>query len=109
MYVKPASRHAAGSFVPDNYNGTAFTEPPAQPPLPAPEPPPEKAEPPTEQSHAIAASAPGAGLGGLFSGLGGLRSDDLLLLTLILLLSRNDGEKQCGDLLPLLALLLFIG
>jgi hypothetical protein len=39
-----------------------------------------------------------------------LRSDDILLLALIVLLSRNDeGGKGASEILPLLAILLFLG
>ena len=50
-------------------------------------------------------------LSSLFSGFGGLRSDDLLLLALILLMSRggDEGKHASSEILPLLALLLFMG
>lgn len=122
MYVKPKPRQIQGVFVPDNYNGTTFTEPPVQPTSAAQDTP-EPTEDATEQERAhtnrqqcLPESIPTAkptekpSLSSLFAGTGGLRSDDLLLLALILLLSRDEGEgKQAAEILPLLALLLFLG
>ena len=109
MYVKPSNRQTRGLYVPDNYNGTAFA-------APAPE---QDAQSETAQeAAAILPEAPATSksqestpAGGLLAGLGSLRSDDLLLLALIVLMSRSDGQGQqsCSDILPLLALLLFLG
>lgn len=101
--------------MPDNYHGTAFPEP-------------EEAGMPTEQESVIETAIPepsqakedalpaskkeeGGLLSSLFSGFGGLRSDDLLLLALIVLLSRSSGKEgnSASEILPLLALLLFMG
>ncbi len=112
MYVKPPRRQFGSSFVPDNYNGTAFHDP---------TPTPQEQEDPSSD-RAVSAPEPPADaiptakteekglLPALFSGFGGLRSDDLLLLALILLMSRSDGERgSTSEILPLLALLLFLG
>lgn len=115
MYVKPPRRQIHGVYVPDNYNGTIFTD--------SPEPPVEKqteAEPfeqsaqapPAPESVPVEKSEEKGLLSSLFSGFGGLRSDDLLLLALILLMSRSDGsdgKHSTSEILPLLALLLFMG
>lgn len=110
MYVKPPRRQfQKGMYVPDNYHGTAFAEVQETDGQPAE---PRQAE--------VSASSPdamptvpkqeGGLLSSLFSGFGGLRSDDVLLLALIVLLSRSDdGGKGAGDILPLLAILLFMG
>lgn len=105
MYVKPSNRQMRGVYVPENYNGTAFTDP-------APE-----QDAPVQEAAALPEAIPtaksqeGPSAGGLPAGLGGLHSDDLLLLALIVLMSRTDGQGQqsCSDILPLLALLLFLG
>lgn len=112
MYVKPANRQIRGVYVPDNYNGTAFTEP-------APEPEqtvPDQTEPqaPPQEVVAVTEAVPASKTEdkGLFPSLfSGLRSDDLLLLALILLMSRNDdqGGHSTSEILPLLAILLFMG
>lgn len=116
MYVKPPRRQLHGTYVPDNYNGTAFAEPQDEQALTDPAPP-EPEQEPKQEPISLPASAvteksdsPGL-LSSLFSGFGGVRSDDLLLLALILLLSRSgDGNKNASsDVLPLLALLLFMG
>lgn len=115
MYVKPSNRQIRGMYVPENYNGTTFTDP--TPEQDAPEASVQEAAEaqtatlpeavPTAKARENAAQA------GLFSGLGlgSLRSDDLLLLALILLMSRTDGQGQqsCSEILPLLAILLFLG
>lgn len=126
MYVKPKSRQIRGVYVPENYNGTTFTEPPVEPP-PVEQDAQDRQDLPDTAQRAIASEcSPGDGHAGLpeaiptakspepppalFAGLGGLRSDDLLLLALILLLSRKEGEsKQAAEILPMLALLLFLG
>lgn len=126
MYVKPKSRQIRGVYVPENYNGTTFTEPPAESMLAeqdaqnlqelpdtaeraiASERTPEQG--PAGLPEAIPAATPPEKPPALFAGLGGLRSDDLLLLGLILLLSRSEGDgKQAAEILPMLALLLFLG
>ena len=114
MYVKPPRRQLHGTYVPDNYNGTAFSEPLEEQESREAEP----QEPMQEQaSLTLPASAvtekseqPGL-LSSLFSGFGDLHSDDLLLLALILLLSRagDEGKHASSEILPLLALLLFMG
>ena len=115
MYVKPPRRQIHGVYVPDNYNGTIFTD--------TPEPPvnDQGSEEAIEQSAQVSPapeSVPASKneekglLSSLFSGFGGLRSDDLLLLALILLMSRSDGSDSkhgTSEILPLLALLLFMG
>lgn len=112
MYVKPPRRQFGSPFVPENYNGTAFTEPdPAQ--QEQEDAPDDRAvsapEPPTDAIPSAKTEEKGL-LPSLFSGFGGLRSDDLLLLALILLMSRSDGERSStSEILPLLALLLFLG
>lgn len=109
MYVKPINKQVRGVYVPENYNGTTFTEPaPAKEPDTVPMQS-EQAQPPGAIIEAVAQEAPPRT--GLPAGLGGLRSDDLLLLALILLMSRDadQGAQGCGDILPLLALLLFLG
>ena len=108
MYVKPPRRQTpSGAFVPENYHGTAFIEPE--------EPSRELAETECAQDTeavSVPASKPqdGGALGSLLSGLGGLRSDDILLFALIMLLLRSDdGSKGANEILPLLAILLFMG
>ncbi|MBQ7379058.1 MAG: hypothetical protein IJW70_05190 [Clostridia bacterium] len=110
MYVKPPRRQFGSSFVPDNYNGTAFTEPDpavqeqedALTDQAMPEPAPDAIPTAKTEEKGLLPS--------LFSGFGGLRSDDLLLLALILLMSRNGGgQDNTSEILPLLALLLFLG
>ena len=111
MYVKPPRRQIQGGmYVPDNYHGTAFTE--SEPTQPTQERPAQSQQPQT--SDAIKTphkEGEGGGLlSSLFSGVGGLRSDDILLLALIVLLSRSDeGSKSAAEILPLLAILLFMG
>ena len=116
MYVKPSRKQIRGVYVPENYNGTAFDDHENDQNQAASESQQESA--PREQAHnlppALAAPAEAtpasAGLLSIFSGFGGLRSDDILLLALILLLSRSDKEaKGASEILPLLAILLFIG
>ena len=116
MYVKPPRRQLHTGFVPDNYNGTAFSESQdrdeqevLEPQPPAPE---LAKEPLTLPASAISEKAEEKGLlSSLFSGFGDLRSDDLLLLALILLMSRggDEGKHTSNEILPLLALLLFMG
>lgn len=113
MYVKPPSRQLRGVYVPDNYNGTAFQDPATEQETPPPDTPaPQKDAPaaPKEEA-AVGKTEPPGMLSSLFSGFGGLRSDDLLLLALMLLLSRSEKSDGHGttDILPLLALLLFLG
>ena len=114
MYVKPPRRQLHGTYVPDNYNGTAFSDPQDEKEMLDPQP---QAPEPTKEPISLSASTaaekgeqPGM-LSSLFSGFGGLRSDDLLLLALILLMSRggDEGKHDSSELLPLLALLLFMG
>ena len=109
MYVKPLNKQVRGVYVPENYNGTTFTEPiPEQEQSAAPAQEPTPTLPEAIATAKVQESAP---TGGLLAGLGSLRSDDLLLLALIVLMSRSDGQGQqsCSDILPLLALLLFLG
>lgn len=110
MYVKPPRRQfQGGMYVPDNYHGTAFTEEQERNGQPAE---PQQAEESAPESQAVPAvkKQEGGLLSSLFSGFGGLRSDDILLLALIVLLSRNDeGGKGASEILPLLAILLFLG
>ena len=114
MYVKPPRRQLHGTYVPDNYNGTAFSDPQDEKEMLDPQP---QAPEPTKEPLSLSASAvtekseqPGL-LSSLFSGFGDLHSDDLLLLALILLLSRAGDESKhaSSEILPLLALLLFMG
>ena len=114
MYVKPPRRQLHGTYVPDNYNGTAFSDPQDEKEMLDPQP---QAPEPTKEPLSLPASAvtekseqPGL-LSSLFSGFGDLHSDDLLLLALILLLSRAGDESKhaSSEILPLLALLLFMG
>ena len=114
MYVKPSRKQIGGVYVPENYHGTAFDEQEQSPPL-------EQAtlQPPEQEHHEVTATPTqspcagkqeGSGLSSLFSGLGNLRSDDILLLALILLLARSDKDGHSGtEILPMLAILLFIG
>lgn len=114
MYVKPPHRQVHGLYVPNNYNGTAFTEPPTEQPeeleMQAEA---QQTQEPTSLPKAVETAKTGQEplLSSLFSGFGGLRSDDLLLLALILLMSRSDDAEKKGasEILPLLALLLFLG
>jgi hypothetical protein len=109
MYVKQQRRQVQGMYVPDNYHGTAFTEEQevseqSEESLQA-----EVGVPKTQAAPAIQKQESGL-LSSLFSGFGGLRSDDVLLLALIVLLSRSDEKgKGSGEILPLLAILLFLG
>lgn len=126
MYVKPKSQQIRGVYVPENYHGTTFTESPAQPTpdeqsVQNPHDPPDTAERTIASEHvpeegqaglpeAITTATPPEKPPAPVSALGGLRSDDLLLLGLILLLSRGEGDgKQTAEILPVLALLLFLG
>lgn len=114
MYVKPPRRQLHTGFVPDNYNGTAFSEPQDEQEVldPQPQAPEPESEPISLPASAISEKAEEKGLlSSLFSGFGGLRSDDLLLLALILLMSRggDEGKHTSNEILPLLALLLFMG
>ena len=113
MYVKPSRRQ--GMYVPDNYHGTAFSsQEDEQKDEPAT---PEQAEKEHDSAQALIQSiqpeeSPSKGFfPSLLSGFGGLRSDDVLLLALIVLLSRSEGEAKKGaaEILPLLAILLFLG
>lgn len=116
MYVKPSRKQVRGVYVPENYHGTAFDEQEQSPP---PEHASTPAAMPEDQSREVSAlpmSTPEAskrestGISSLFSGLGNLRSDDILLLALILLLARSDKDGHSGtEILPMLAILLFIG
>ena len=113
MYVKPPRRQLHTGFVPDNYNGTAFSEPQeerSELDLTLQEP--EQAPPPPSLPALAESGKQEKGLlSSLFSGFGDLRSDDLLLLVLILLMSRGSDESKhaSSEILPLLALLLFMG
>lgn len=113
MYVKPPRRQLHTGFVPDNYNGTAFSEPKEEPQaLDSTFQEPEQAQaPPSLPAPAESGKHEEKGLlSSLFSGFGDLRSDDLLLLVLILLMSRGgDDRHTASEVLPLLALLLFMG
>lgn len=113
MYVKPPHRQIHGVYVPENYNGTTFTEPASEPAQSESPPPMQESESPAEKESVPTGKSEDKGLfSSLFSGLGGLRSDDILLLGLILLLSRSDGmqgQHSTSEILPLLALLLFLG
>ena len=116
MYVKPQRKQFQGGiYVPENYHGTAFTEP-EEPGMPAERDSTTEtaaSEPAHTAEHALPASKKEEGglLSSLFSGFGGLRSDDLLLLALIVLLFRSSGKEgnSASEILPLLALLLFMG
>ncbi len=110
MYVKPPRKQFQGEvFVPENYHGTAFTEQPIAQELPEEQAPAEQQSAPTGAIGA-AKKEEGGLLSSLFSGFGGLHSDDILLLSLILLLSRSEKDGHgASELLPLLAILLFIG
>ena len=112
MYVKP-HKQLRDLYVPENYHGTAFDGQEEKDRDPMPEEQPEQApqKPEQEAAKAIPVQAKGM-LPSLFSGFNGLRSDDLLLLSLILLLLRSEGEDgthAAGEILPFLALLLFMG
>ena len=112
MYVKPPRRQIqAGMFVPDNYHGTAFTEQEAKEYTEEKQAEQPQAEHTAAVTDAAATSKEAGGpFMGLFSGLGSLRSDDILLLALIVLLARSDeGGKGVAEILPLLAILLFMG
>lgn len=102
--------------MPEHYHGTAFSQ--TEEVL---QEPPVQQNPAQEQQAKQSADLPesvetakkqeGGLLSSLFSGFGGLRSDDLLLLALIVLLW-SSGDKDghgTSDILPLLVLLLFIG
>ena len=110
MYVKPPRRQfQKGMYVPDNYHGTAFAEVQETDEQPAEPQQAEVSAPPSDAMPTVQKQEGGL-LSSLFSGFGGLRSDDVLLLALIVLLSRSDdGGKGAGDVLPLLAILLFMG
>ncbi len=110
MYVKPPRRQFQGEiYLPDNYHGTAFTEEQETDKQPA-EPQQAEVSSPEPEAVPTAKKQEGGLLSSLFSGFGGLRSDDILLLALIVLLSRSDeGGKGAGEILPLLAILLFMG
>ena len=110
MYVKPPRRQFQGGiYVPDNYHGTAFTEEQEVNGQPA-EPRQAEVSTPEPQAVPTVKKQESGLLSSLFSGFGDLRSDDILLLALIVLLSRSDdGGKGAGDILPLLAILLFMG
>ena len=100
--------------------GTTGKGAPSQPPAPEPSAPPRTAgDEPSSPALLLPApgradgkrETPGKGLQGLLHGTSfpfseGMEFDELLILGIMLLLSRNDGDP---DLLPLLALLLFCG
>lgn len=112
MYVKPQRRQIQGTYVPDNYHGTAFTEAEDDNALQGQEATNTAqvpAEAPPQDSTPTAKKEEGGLLSSLFSGLGGLRSDDLLLLALIVLLWSGKEEHGTSEILPLLAILLFMG
>ncbi len=110
MYVKPSRKQVRGMYVPDNYHGTAFTEPPIEQELPSEQAHDEQQPTPADAVGATKKEEGGL-LSSLFSGVGNLRSDDLLLLALIVLLwsSKDEHNHGASELLPMLALLLFIG
>ena len=109
MYVKQQRRQVQGMYVPDNYHGTAFTEE-QEGSEHSPESGQAKAHAPEEGTVPAIQKHESGLLSSLFSGFGGLRSDDVLLLALIVLLSRSDESgKAAGEILPLLAILLFLG
>ena len=112
MYVKPR-KQLRDLYVPENYHGTAFAESKeqAQDAVPNSAPDPTSDMPEQEAPGELPVQAQNTP-SSLLSGFNGLRSDDLLLLSLILLLSRSESEQGAhasGEILPLLALLLFMG
>ena len=118
MYVKPPSKQIRGIYVPDNYHGTAFDD--SRNTADTEQTPPDAPMQNTNEStqdvrmadQAVSASKKQdcAGLSSLFSGLGSLHSDDILLLALIFLLARgSEQDRGVSEILPLLAILLFIG
>ena len=113
MYVKPSRKQIRGVYVPENYHGTAFDEQEHSETEAMPTPPSEPERPMPTATPAPPRTADkqeGSGFSSLFSGLGSLRSDDILLLALILLLARSDKEgHSTAEILPMLAILLFIG
>ena len=113
MYIKPPRKQFQGGiYVPENYHGTAFTEPEAEQPIeqePAAEPQPAEQNAPLPDAVQASKKEEGGLLSSLFSGLGSFRSDDLLLLALIVLLWSSKDEHGASEILPLLALLLFLG
>ena len=108
MYVKPSRKQVRGVYVPENYHGTAFDEPENHTPAAPSAEEHREVTPPTPPP--VAKEHESAGIMSLFSGLGNLRSDDILLLALILLLARSDKNGHgTAEILPMLAILLFIG
>lgn len=112
MYVRPQSfRYPSGVRLPENYGGNAFRESAA----PTEESEGEKAEAvvkdeqepsPPEATEALLPKQSGFGLrlGSLF-GKSGIGTEELLILSLILLLADGDGNE---DLILFLLLLFFI-
>ena len=123
MYSRSQHRPPRPIQVPEHYSGCAFSDRPPHEDAPVRE---KKLTPPSEvnpslpdwdhaqssqkNSSAPAALQPFQGLlghiGSAFPFSHGLGFDELLLLGLILLLARNDGDS---DIIPFLALLLFCG
>ena len=54
MYVKPPRRQLHGTYVPDNYNGTAFSDPQDEQEMLDPQP---QAPEPTKEPISLSASA----------------------------------------------------
>ncbi len=90
MYVRPDGRRQPKRdiFIPENYSGNAFNEPPETETI-------EEKPEATEAKEVLAKPA---------SFIDGISSEDLLLLGVILLLSREEGA---GEILPILLMLLF--
>lgn len=111
MYVKPQRRQVQGTYVPDNYHGTAFAEleKDAIPQEEASDPTPASTQVPLQDALPTSKKEEGGLLSSLLSGFGSLRSDDLLLLALIVLLWSGKEEHGTSEILPLLAILLFMG
>ena len=95
MYVRPDGRRQPKRdiFIPDNYSGNAFNDTPELEPTPEPEVTEEVSEPKTREAAAKPSSF-----------IDGISGEDLLLLGVILLLSKEEGA---GEILPILLMLLF--
>ncbi|MBQ9131909.1 MAG: hypothetical protein IJX62_05520 [Clostridia bacterium] len=123
MYSRSQHRPPRPIQVPEHYSGCAFSDhPPHGDAPPANEAPPSSfeirpplsdREPPRDhhkEERPPAALQPFQSLfghiGSAFPFSHGLGFDELLILGLILLLARNDGDS---DIIPFLALLLFCG
>jgi hypothetical protein len=111
MYARaPDPRVPRHLQIPKNYSGSAFSpkETPPPPPEEAPTPSSEEPEETVTPEEAVPTSLfPSLGHGKLFGKgeRGGIGSEELLLLSLMLLLWRDEGSD---DLLPLLILLLLL-